>query len=175
MSWSSLLKDDPLYRIQTSRGSHRGDRGQCRACRPKRKPEGSLHRTRLHRSTGSSADCRGSSQLLSEVTSGGPLPNTMSFQFSLSNKTQFYQYNHKQTEQQHQITVKPFTVWSWNLYTYLYDGKLLLQCIKPSDSLATLWDCCVCCPWLPLTLYKMGCNRHRTSENLKYTSSAEND
>lgn len=143
MSWSSLLRDD-LYRIQTSRGSHRGDRGQCRACRPKRKPEGSLHRTRLHWSTGSSADCRGSSQLLSEVTSGGPLPNTMSLQFSLSNKTQFYQYNHKQTAQQHRITVKPFTVWPWNLCTYLCDGKLLSQCIKPSNSLATSLDGCVC-------------------------------
>lgn len=32
MCWPSVLRDCPLYRLQTSRGSHRGDRGRYRAC-----------------------------------------------------------------------------------------------------------------------------------------------
>lgn len=108
MSWPSLLKDGFLHRIQGSRGSHRGDRGQRRACWPKREPEGSLHRARLHRSTGSSADSGGSSQLLSEVTPGGQLHYPMLLQFSLSNETASFISTtiNKPTEQQHQITVK---------------------------------------------------------------------
>lgn len=76
-----------LYRVQTGRGSHRGDWGQRGNHGPQRNPEGRLHRARLHRPAGSSADGRDSGQLLPEVTSEAPLPPHNVITSSLSNKT----------------------------------------------------------------------------------------